>query len=96
VAYDAVTVLGKLLYFRAVAFVLDFLMMCAFALSFFSLLIAYNSGEIRVLYLLFCLSALTLYLLTVHKLVSALFSKLYRGGAHFARFLYKKIKKVKK
>ena len=49
--YDVFTAAGKILHFKAFVFIFDVLMTVIFALSFFSLLIGYNGGQIRVLFL---------------------------------------------
>ena len=94
--YDFVTSLGKIIRLSAAVFLLDFLMMVFFALSFFSLLIGYNSGQIRVLLLAATAAAMTAYMLTVHRAFAQLFDKSIKFFRRKVKKLAKALKKCKK
>ncbi|MBR1531883.1 MAG: hypothetical protein IJ643_07485, partial [Eubacterium sp.] len=73
--YDVVTLLGKILRLKMIVFILDVLMMAVFALSFFSLLIGYNGGQIRALFLIVFAAGFLVYICTVHRALVQVFAK---------------------
>ena len=85
--YDFVTAFGKALRLGIVQFLLDVLMMSAFAFSFFSLLIGYNKGQIRSLLLVASLIGFVLYICTVHRVLERVFDKILK-------FFHKRVKKL--
>ena len=89
VGYDFVTSLYKLLRSKVLGFVFDFLLMVFCALSFFSFLIGYNSGQIRVLLCVLSLIGFGVYLSTVHRVFARVFDK-------SLRFLRRRTKKFAK
>ncbi|MBR3150092.1 MAG: spore cortex biosynthesis protein YabQ [Eubacterium sp.] len=95
-AYDFVTALGKLIRLSAVKFLLDFMMMSAFSLSFFSLLIGYNNGQIRVYFLLISLFGFLLYIVTIHKILAQAFDKALSFCKKKQKWLTNCLKKCKK
>ena len=81
---------------KILGFVFDFLLLIIYALSFFSLLIGYNSGQIRVLLLLFTLAGFLLYILSIHKIFVHAFDKLLRLVRRGVKKLAKILKISKK
>ena len=61
-------VFEKIIKNRIFVFFADILFMVVSAFLFFSFLIGFSSGEIRVIYVAFCLSSFLLYLALFHKI----------------------------
>lgn len=87
--YDVVTLLGKIFRLRVVVFFLDVIMMVLFALSFFSLLIGYNEGQIRILYLAVSVAGLVAYMFSIHKILVQVFEKITKVIKNSAKTLKK-------
>lgn len=71
-------------------------MMIIWALLFFSVLIAYNSGEIRGVYFIDICISFIIYLFTIHKIINKPFKRMGRKFNELLRFLSKKLKFSKK
>lgn len=94
--FDFVSALGRVIRLKAVTFVLDFIMMLLFSLSFFCLLIGYNSGQIRVGFLVLCLTGLCGYFLTFHRILKYMFDKIVKTLHKFFNNLSNSLKNIKK
>jgi len=94
--YDFTTSLGKIARLKVIVFIFDLLFSIGCALSFFSFLIGYNSGEIRTVLLLFTVAGFTAYLCSVHKVFARMFDKMLRFVRRCVKKLSKRLKNRKK
>ena len=96
VLYDITAFFETVFYHRVIRFILDFVMMIFFTLLFVCVLIAYNNGAMRMMYLLASVTSFTVYLLTLHRLLFPVLKLLASPFRKFLKFLSKKLKNSKK
>lgn len=76
IIYSFSDFIRKIFAVKFIDFIIDFLMLCVFAVSFFTCQLIFYNGQMRMQFLISSLVGLIIYLLTINRLLSPFCNKI--------------------